>query len=81
MSVMINMTERQLTVAMFKFAITLTFGVVILGLAGSFIADRFQSVAINSMLFCLAFFMLSNGMLCILHIIDWFEARKAKQNG
>ena len=81
MSGPINISERELKFGVFKIAILLTFLVVVLGLVASVFADRFQSVAMNSLLFCLAFFMLSNGILGILHIIDWFEARKAKSNG
>ena len=77
----IAINEHQLKVGLFKLALFLTFIVVILGLVASFVAERFQSIATNSLLFCLAFFMLSNGILCVLHIIDWFEARKAKSNG
>jgi hypothetical protein len=77
----IAINEHQLKVGLFKLALFLTFIVVIFGLAASLVAERFQSIGVNSVLFCLAFFMLSNGILCVLHIIDWFEARKAKSNG
>ena len=81
MSVTIEMSEHRLRMSMFKIALSLTFLVVLLGVIASFIADRFQSIATNSLLFCVAFFFLSNGLLCLLQIIDWFEARKARANG
>jgi hypothetical protein len=80
-SVTVDISEQRLRMGMFKIALSLTFLVVILGVIATFIADRFQSIATNSLLLCVAFFFLSNGFLCLLQIIDWFEARKAKSNG
>ena len=71
---------RQLWIGVVKIALLLVFLVTVLGVGASVLADRFQTVATNALLSCLAFFMLSNGVLGILHIIDWLEGRKAKRN-
>ena len=81
MSVTIDISEQRLRFGVFKIALSLTFLVVILGFVASLFADRFQSIATNALLFCVSFFFLSNGFLCLLQIIDWFEARKVKSNG
>ncbi len=74
------LTERYMSLAIVKMAILLTFVLLIFGAAASFVAERYQSVATNSLLFCMAFFLLSNGVVGVLQIVDWFEARKAKLN-
>ena len=80
MSVTIEMSESKLRIAMFKIALSLTGLVVIIGLIVSVLADRFPRIAINTFFVCMTFWFLCNAALALLHIVDWFEARRAKRN-
>ena len=75
-----KINERELWTAVVKLALLVVFLLTVLGVGVSFLAERFQSIAVNALLSCLALFMLSNAVLGILHIIDWFEGRKVKRN-
>ena len=78
MSVTVDITERQLTVSVFKLALSLVFIFAFLAIGLALLAGRGQDVAIDALLVCVAFGFLSNGCLAILKIIDWVETRKQR---
>jgi hypothetical protein len=80
-SVTIDLSERQLKVAVFKIALSLVFLFALVAIALTFLADRGQSITVQLLLVCVGFGFLTNGVLAVLKIIDWFEARKGNSRG
>jgi hypothetical protein len=76
-SIQLEISEHRLRLGVFKLALSLTglFALVAFGL--SLLAGQGQSIAVNLLLVCVAFGFLTNGVLAILKIIDWFEGRKS----
>ena len=75
-----NLTERQLKFGVFKVALSLTFMLLIAALIVAFFFQTDSKIAIvpiYALLFAVAFSILANGLLAILHILDWFEKRRA----
>jgi hypothetical protein len=79
-TVSIDLSEGQLRVGVIKLALALVALFALLAIGVSFLADRGQGVAVSVLLMCVAFTFLANGVLAVLKIIDWFEARK-RRNG
>ncbi len=84
MSVVIEeLTERQLTFGVLKVALSLA-GILALGaLIISFffrVNNKITTVSIYTLLLAVAFSILSNGLLAILHIVDWFEMRPGSRD-
>ena len=84
MSVVIEeLTERQLTFGVLKVALSLA-GILALGaLIISFffrVNNKITTVSIHTLLLAVAFSILSNGLLAILHIVDWFEMRPGSRD-
>ncbi len=78
-----NLTERQLRFGVFKVALALAAMLIFGALIVSFflqIDNKISSVPLYALLFAVAFSMLANGFLAILHIIDWFEKRRASRD-
>jgi protein-S-isoprenylcysteine O-methyltransferase Ste14 len=77
-STTIEMSERELKVWIFKFALSLAafLGLIAFGL--SLLANKGQDIAIPMILVSVCFLLFTNGILAVLKIIDWFEARKQK---
>jgi len=77
------MTERQLRFGLFKVALSLAFMLILGALVVSlfFQSDsKISSVPVYALLFALAFSILANGFLALLHIFDWFEKRRASRD-
>jgi uncharacterized membrane protein YGL010W len=73
-----NLTERQLRFGVLKLGIALTFGLLVAATVFSVLLDSDSSLArvpINALLLAVAVSLLANGVLAVLKIIDWFEAR------
>ena len=84
MSVVIEeLTERQLTFGVLKIALSLA-GILALGtLIISFffrVNNKITTVSIYTLLLAVVFSILSNGLLAILHIVDWFEMRPGSRD-
>lgn len=84
MSVVIEeLTERQLTFGVLKIALSLA-GILALGtLIISFffrVNNKITTVSIYTLLLAVVFSILSNGLLAILHIVDWFEKRPGSRD-
>jgi uncharacterized membrane protein YGL010W len=74
-----NLTERQLRFGVLKLGIALTFGLLVAATVFSVLLDSDSSLArvpINALLLAVAVSLLANGVLAVLRIIDWFEARR-----
>ena len=80
MSVTIDMSERALKAVIFKFANLLTGMVLLVATGLSFFMDSGQQIAVHAVLIAVAFAMATNGFLAFLKIIDWFEARRERNN-
>ena len=75
-----DLTERQLKFGLFKLALSLTSVLILGALIVSFFFPsdgKISSIPIYALLFAVAFSILANGFLAVLHIIDWFEKRRA----
>ena len=81
MSVSLNIDERRLWIGVIKLAVSLVFVFAAIAVAITLLADSGQGIAVGVMLLCLGFSFLANGVLAVLKVIDWFDARKAKSNG
>jgi hypothetical protein len=79
--VTVDISERQLKVVVFKLALSLVVVFSLVALVLTFLAGRGQSVALQLLFVCVAFGFITNGVLAVLKIIDWFEARKGKSRG
>jgi hypothetical protein len=77
-----KMTPRELWLGVFKIAITLSVGLLIAAFALSLVfsleGGRLSGIAINALLIAVAISFLANGVMAILKIFNWFEARRAK---
>lgn len=78
MSVTIDMSERQFKFAMLKLSLSLALLLVLVALVLSLLTGTGQQLAVGALFACLGFGFLTNGLLAVLKIIDWFEARKVK---
>jgi len=78
-SVTVDISERQLRFGIFKIALSLVglFALAALGL--SFLVDRGQSITLQLLFVCIAFYFVTNGVLAVLHIIDWVEKRRGRR--
>ena len=87
MSSTATMTEKRLWIVLVRLALTLT--AVLIGTAVLLelvfeSADDVRAISIGAFLMAAGVSILAHGFLALLHIIDWFEtrrARKAAQNG
>ena len=82
MSVQIDMTERQLRFGVLKLALALAFGLLLAATIVSFLIESnsiFMRVPFMALLIAVGLMLLANGCLAVLHIIDWFEKRRAKR--
>ena len=81
MSVVIEeLTERQLKFGVLKVALSIAVVLALGALIVSFffqVDNKISTVPIYALLFAVAFSIMSNGILAILHIVDWFEKRRA----
>ena len=79
-----KMTPRQLLFGVFKIAIMMTVGLllaaVLLSSVFAVAGGRVSNVALNALLIAIAVSLLASGVLTILKILDWFEARRLKRN-
>ena len=80
MSVTIDMSERQLKFGFLKLALSLAGLIALIGFALSLVANNAQSLALGTLLISVSFAMIVNGILGILKIIDWFEARRVRHD-
>ncbi len=83
MSIDEPITQRQLIATLLKLAAILAMVLVL----GTFLVSNllssdavFSKVAGSSIVFAIAFAILTSGAFSLLKIVDWFEARKAKKN-
>jgi len=74
------MSERELRVGLLKLTISLVGFVGLLAVGSTMLIGQGQSIAINFLLISVALSLLANGVLAVLKILDWFEARK-RRNG
>jgi O-antigen/teichoic acid export membrane protein len=78
-----DLTERQLRFGVLKIALSLA-GVLAVGalIVSFFFQDnnKISTVPVYALLFAVAFSILSNGFLAILHIVDWFEKRRVSRD-
>ena len=81
MSVSLDISEARLQIGVLKVALALVFFFVLIAIALTLHAGRGQGVAVSSLLVCIGFSFLANGVLASLKIVDWFEDRRAKKNG
>ena len=74
-----TLTERQIKFGILKLALLLASTLFLGALIGSFFfqtENKISSVPIYALIFAVAFSVLSNGFLAVLHVFDWFEARR-----
>jgi hypothetical protein len=75
-SVIVNLTERQLHLGILKLALSLTVTIALIAVGITYLFGSHQPVAVNFLLIALGLTFLANGMLAVLKIIDWLEARR-----
>ena len=84
MSVVIEeLTKRQLTFGVLKIALSLAGILALETLIISFffrVNNKITTVSIYTLLLAVVFSILSNGLLAILHIVDWFEKRPGSRD-
>jgi len=71
----VNLTERQLRIGVLKLGLSLSATLALIAVGITYMFGNYQSVAANFLLLALALTVLANGLLAVLRIIDWFEAR------
>ena len=79
-----ELSQRQLWLGLSKLVFSLT--AMLLGSAflATLLIDHagsLSTVTINAMLMSVAVSLLANGVLAVLKIFDWFEARRSKKRG
>jgi cobalamin synthase len=79
-----QISERQLWLGMVKVALLIAVVLLIGALVFSTLLGAnnwYGSIGVTALMFAVAMSMLANGFLCLLGIVDWFEARrKAKHD-
>ena len=78
MSIVVNLTERQLRLGILKLALSLTAAIALIAIGITYLFGSHQPVAINFLLLALALTFLANGTLAVLRIIDWLEVRRGR---
>ena len=79
MSVIVEMSERQLKMGVLKLGLMIAMAIALLGFVASLIGGRDQQIAVSVLLISVAFSFLANGVLGVFKIIDWLEARRERQ--
>ncbi|MES2443685.1 MAG: hypothetical protein V4574_12710 [Pseudomonadota bacterium] len=78
MSIAIDISERRLKLGIVKLAIMLVGVFALLALGLSALAGQGQGLALGILVVTVSFSFLTNGVLAVLKIIDWFEARNRR---
>ena len=76
-----DLTSRQLIVGMVKVAVILVVGVILVAMLATWLAGGSNDLLITLLFVSIIFMLFTNGILAVLKIVDWFEARKSRQNG
>ena len=79
-----ELSERQLWLGLSKIVFSLTAMLLICAFLMTLLIDQggsFSTVTINALLLSIAVSFLANGVLTILRILDWFQARRSKPHG
>ena len=79
MSVIVEMSERQLKMGVLKLGLMIAMAIALLGFVAPLIGGRDQQIAVSVLLISVAFSFLANGVLGVFKIIDWLEARRERQ--
>ena len=79
MSVVVEMSERQLKMGVLKLGLMIAMAIALLGFVVSLIGGRDQQIAVSVLLISVAFSFLANGLLGVFKSIDWLEARRERQ--
>ncbi len=77
------LTDRQLMAGTLKFSSLLVFGLLLVATIVTWFVDHGMvatGITMNALFLSVAVSFLATGVMQILHIIDWFEARQAKRN-
>ena len=77
MNVQVELTEAQLRFGVLKLALSLAMVFVIVAVGMSWLAGWGQGLAVSVLFVCVAFGFFANGVLAVLKIVDWIEARRA----
>ena len=82
MSIQLDITERQLKFGIIRLGLSVAFLMILGAFVVSLIArsSMLSNVAINALLFAVAFSFLIAGIRSFLSIIDWFEKRRAARD-
>ena len=73
--------ERQLRFSILKTAIGVTMMVLVIAVVALLFADKGQGLMVTALMAALSFAFLTNGLLAVLRIIDWFETRRIVRGG
>ena len=79
-----ELSERQLWLDISKIVFSLTAMLLICAFLITLLIDQsgsFSTVTINALFLSIAVSFLANGVLTILRILDWFQARRSKPRG
>jgi hypothetical protein len=79
-SVTVDLTERQLRLGILKIGLSLAMLLIIVAFVLSLLAGKGQQLVIDVLFVSVSFGFLTNGVLAVLRIMDWFENR-ARRNG
>ena len=79
-----NMTPNQVWMGLAKLAISLAVFLLLAAFLVSMVIGKdglFTWLTVNALLVAVALSVLANGVLAMLKIFDWFEARRKSENG
>jgi phosphoglycerol transferase MdoB-like AlkP superfamily enzyme len=79
-----NLSERQLWLGVTKLILTMTGGLLIVAFLVTILAAKgstVSAVTINALIISVAVSILANGLLAVVRVVDWFEARRSENDG